>query len=61
MSEREADIWVTLHVVARLDPELAEDEEYVLDRASDAIYSNDVLGADLRDFDWRGVPAQEPQ
>ena len=46
-----ADIHVRLHVVADLDPARLDDDEYVLDRATDAIYRNDVLDASLEDVD----------
>lgn len=51
MSTVHADIYVRLHVVADLDPERLEDDEYVLDRATDAIYRNDVLDASLESWD----------
>lgn len=47
-----ADIYVRLHVVADLDPARVDNDEYVLDRATDAIYKNDVLDASLEDMDW---------
>lgn len=44
-----ANIYVKLHVVADIDPDRVEDEEYVLDVASQAIARNDVIDAELWD------------
>lgn len=48
-TRQHAHIYVTLHVIAAIDLDRIEDEDYVLDRASDAISSNEILGAELRD------------
>jgi hypothetical protein len=51
-AKRPVNIRVTLHVVAEIDPARIDDEEYVLDVASDAIYRNDVLDSELRGVDF---------
>ena len=49
MSRVMADIWVKLHVRAEIDPERIEDEDYINQRAADAIHANDVLGSEVWD------------
>lgn len=50
-----ADIWVKLHVVAEIDPERVDDEDYVMDKATDAIVRNDVLDAEVWSVDIQGA------
>jgi hypothetical protein len=48
---RRINAWVTLQVVFDA-PADCTDEEALLDLASDAVYRNDVLDAELRDWDY---------